>query len=202
MNSPLPIEPVHLIEDPDTGSRFLIYGTDRGVKVELRYENDTLWMTQAQMADLFGVTVPTINEHLKNIYAENELAEEATIRNFRIVRAEGVRQVAREVKHHNLDAIISVGYRVSSRQGTMFRKWATDKLVSFATKGFVIDVERLKEPAAQDKLAELREIIRDIRADEANVYRELRRICAMCQDYDGESAAWREFYQQTQAKLM
>lgn len=195
-------EPVHLVRDTDTGSRFLVYGTERGIRVELRYEGDTLWMTQAQMSGLFGVTIPTINVHLRNVYADGELNEDPTIRNFLIVRMEGARNVTRKVKHYNLDAVISVGYRVSSCQGTLFRKWATEKLVQFATKGFVIDVERLKEPDSVDRFAELREIIRDIRSDEANVYRELRAICAMCQDYDGGSDSWRDFYGHTQAKLM
>ena len=195
-------EPVHLVQDADTGDRFLIYGTERGIRVELRYEGEALWMTQAQMAGLFGVTIPTINAHLKNVYAEGELNEVPTIRNFLIVQMEGARNVTREVKHYNLDAVISVGYRVSSKQGTLFRKWATEKLVQFATKGFVIDVERLKEPGSEDRFAELREIIRDIRSDEANVYRELRAICAMCQDYDSGSNTWRDFYQHTQAKFM
>lgn len=194
-------EPV-LYEDDAAGGLFLIYGTSSGVSIDIRYEGNTLWMSQAQIADLFGVSVPTVNEHLRNIYGDGELEEQPTIRNFRIVRIEGAREVARDVKHYNLDAIISVGYRVSSKQGTMFRRWATDRLVQFATRGFVVDTERLKRPDADDRTAELREIIRDIRADEANVYRELRRICAMCQDYDGGSQEWGEFYQRMQAKLM
>jgi hypothetical protein len=98
--------------------------------------------------------------------------------------------------------VISVGYRVSSAQATLFRRWATDKLVQFATKGFVIDSVRLKQPDARDRVAELKEIIRDIRSDEANVYRELRQICSMCQDYDPKSEAWAEFYRNTQVKLV
>lgn len=197
-------EPVHLVENPTTGDRFLIYSTDRDIKVEIRYEGEALWMTQAQMSELFGVSVPTINEHIRNIYTDGELDEDSTIRIFRIVRPEGTRSVSRDVKHHNLDAVISVGYRVGSTKGTLFRKWATEKLVQFATKGFVIDAERLKDPALQDqdRVSELRDIIRDIRADEKNVYRELRSICAMCQDYDSSSETWRDFYQKTQAKLM
>jgi hypothetical protein len=98
--------------------------------------------------------------------------------------------------------VISVGYRVASKQATLFRKWATDKLVQFATKGFVVDAPRLKNPEYRDRIAELKEIIRDIRSDEANVYRELRSICAMCQDYDGQSEEWHDFYRNTQAKLV
>jgi hypothetical protein len=197
----VPAEPVHLMED-DTGNRFLIYGTNKGVRVELRYEGETFWMTQAQMAELFGVDRTVITKHLANIYDEGELEAEATSAKIARVRKEGARDVTRQVEHYNLDAIISVGYRVSSKEGTLFRKWATDTLVQFATKGFVVDVARLKQPDAYDRVAELRDIIRDIRSDEANVYREIKRICALCQDYDPKSTAWVNFYAHTQAKLM
>lgn len=176
-------EPVHLTQDEDTGDRFLIYSTDTGLKVQLRYEGEALFMSQAQMAELFGVDVRTVNEHVSNVFREGELEEGATIRKFRIVRTEGTREVAREVNHYSLDAVIAVGYRVSSRQGTMFRKWATEKLVQFATKGFVVDVERLKAPSERDHFRELRELIREIRASEANVYHELRQIISICSDY-------------------
>jgi hypothetical protein len=200
--SPRNDEPVRLSEDAETGDRFLIYGTDRGIKVELRYEGETLWATQDQMAEMFGVNVPSISRHLKNIFAEGELDPGATVSKIERVAREGRREVRRTIEIYNLNAIISVGYRVSSKQGTMFRIWATDTLVQFATKGFVIDAERLKNPEEQDRVRELREIIRDIRSDEANVYREVRRICAMCQDYDQKSATWRDFYARMQAKLM
>lgn len=196
-----PNEPVRLIEDTDTGHRFLIYGTSRGVRVELRYDGDTLWMTQAQIAELFGVDRSVITKHLANVYDDGELEPSATSAKIAQVRREGSREVTRQIEHYNIDAVISVGYRVSSAQGTRFRKWATEKLVQFASKGFVVDVERLKAPGDQDRVAELRDIIRDIRSSEANVYAELRRICAMCQDYDGRSETAREFYRRTQAKL-
>jgi hypothetical protein len=176
-------EPVHLTED-ESGDRFLIYSTETGIRVQLRYDGEALFLSQNQMAELFGVDVRTVNEHLLNIFREGELDESATIRKFRMVRTEGAREVAREVNHYNLDAVIAVGYRVSSRQGTMFRKWATDKLVRFATKGFVVDVERLKQPDERDHFRELRELIREIRASEANVYAELRRIISLCSDYE------------------
>lgn len=192
-------EPVHLLEDAETGDRFLVYGTAKGVRVELRYEGETLWMTQRQMSDLFGVGVPAISKHLLNIFEEGELASEASMSNLEMVAPDGKRRLTNV---YNLDAIISVGYRVSSKEGTLFRKWATDTLVRFATKGFVVDSARLKAPDAQDRIAELREIIRDIRADEANVYRELRRICAMCRDYDPKSPEWHSFYARTQARFM
>jgi hypothetical protein len=193
--------PVPLVEDAETGDRFLIYGTNRGIRVELRYEGDTLWMPQAQIAQLFGVNVPAISKHISNIYAEGELDEEATFSKLETVRMEGGRRVGRIIDHYNLDMIVSVGYRVSSKQGTFFRKWATDKLLRFATSGFVIDAERLKEPGNLDRIAELREIVRDIRSSEANVYAELRRICALCQDYDPQSQESRNFYSHMQAKL-
>lgn len=200
--APAPTDPVHLVEDTATGDRLLIYGTDKGIKIELRYEGETLWMSQPQMAELFGVSRQSINSHINNIYGEGELDKEATCKEILQVRDEGGREVNRRTLIHNLDAIIAVGYRVSSKQGTTFRRWATDKLVQFATKGFVIDAEQLKTPDARDRVAELKEIIRDIRSDEANVYREIRRICALCSDYDPKSPAWHEFYAHTQAKLM
>lgn len=195
-------EPVKLIEDEATGDRFLVYGTDRGIQLDIRYEGETLWMTQHQIAELFGVTRQGVNSHLNNIYEEGELEREATCKEILQIREEGGRTVSRRTLIHNLDAIIAVGYRVSTKQGTLFRRWATDKLVQFATKGFVIDAPRLKRPENRDRVAELREIIRDIRSDEANIYRELRRICAMCQDYDGHSEVWHDFYRNTQAKLI
>lgn len=196
------LEPVHLREDEITGDRFLVYGTDGGPQLDIRYEGETLWMTQQQIAELFGVARQGVNSHLNNIYDEGELEREATCKEILQIRDEGGRTVSRKTLIHNLDAVIAVGYRVSTKQGTLFRKWATDKLVQFATKGFVIDTPRLKRPESRDRVKELREIIRDIRSDEANVYRELRSICAMCQDYDGQSEEWREFYKNTQAKLI
>jgi hypothetical protein len=196
------LEPVKLQEDEATGDRFLVYDTDKGLRLDIRYEGETLWMSQQQIADLFGVTRQAANSHLVNIYDEGELERETTCKEILQVRVEGGREVSRRTLHHNLDAVIAVGYRISSKQGTLFRRWATERLVQFASRGFVIDSIRLKQPENADRVAELKEIIRDIRADEANVYRELRRICAMCQDYDRQSADWREFYQTTQAKLV
>lgn len=194
--------PVNLFEDGEGGRRFLIYNSASGLNLEILYEGDALWMTQAQTADLFGVTVPSISRHIANIYEEGELERAATLAEIETVRNEGGRRVARTIEHYSLDVVISVGYRVSSKKATLFRRWATEKLVQFATKGFVIDKARLKKSDYFDRIAELREIVREIRADEANVYRELRAICAMCQDYDGAAATSREFYMQMQAKLL
>lgn len=195
-------EPVHLVEDAGTGDRFLVYGTEKGLCLDIRYEGETLWMTQAQIAQLFGVERSVVTKHLSNVYAEGELEAAATSAKIAQVRREGEREVERQIEHYNLDAVISVGYRVSSTQATTFRRWATSILVQFARKGFVIDAPRLKQPQAMDHVAELREIIRDIRSDEANVYRELRRICSLCQDYDPGSDVSQTFYKQTQAKLV
>lgn len=190
------LEPVVLQEDEKTGDRFVVYGTDRGLRLDIRYAGDALWMTQAQIAELFGRDVSVISRHIANVIEEGELPEESNLQKTQIAGA------TRPVTLYSLDMVISVGYRVSSAQATLFRKWSTEKLVQFATKGFVVDATRLKRPENADRIAELREIIRDIRADEANVYRELRSICAMCQDYDGASEVWREFYKNTQAKLL
>lgn len=189
------LEPVTLQEDERTGDRFLVYGTEKGIRLDIRYVGESLWMTQAQIADLFGRDVSVISRHISNILEEGELEEATSLQKAQT-------STGRPATLHSLDMVISVGYRVSSAQATLFRRWATEKLVQFATKGFVIDSNRLKQPEHADRLAELREIIRDIRSDEANVYRELRRICAMCQDYDGDSPAWRDFYTRTQAKIV
>lgn len=170
-------EPVHLIGDEATGDRFLIYATESGINVELHYQGETLWMTQAQMAELFGRDVSVISRHIGNVITEGELPEQGNLQFLQIARAK------RPVTLYSLDMIISVGYRVSSKQATMFRRWATDKLVQFATKGFIVDVDLLKSPDFSDHFAELREIIRDIRASGANMYKEVRRICALCNDY-------------------
>lgn len=188
-------EPVHLQEDEDTGDRFLVYSDGTGTHVEISYAGEQLWMTQAQIADLYGRDISSISRHINNILEEGEL-ESSNLQKVQIATS------AKPVTLYSLDMVISVGYRVSSKQATLFRKWATDKLVQFAVKGFVVDAPRLKNPENRDRVAELREIIRDIRSDEANLYAELRQICAMCQDYDGSSATSRRFYEQTQAKLV
>lgn len=188
-------EPVHLVEN-DNGDRFLIYNTARGVKVELRYQGERLWMTQAQMAEMFGRDVSVVSRHISAVLDDGELSIEGNLQKLQIAPA------TRPTTLYSLDMVISVAYRVTnSKQATLLRMWATDKLVQFATKGFVVDKERLKDPANFDRVRELREIIAEIRADEANTYAELKRICAMAQDYDGTSKAARDFYAHMQAKL-
>ncbi len=126
-------------------TEFILYQTDDDrIRIETRMQDETVWLTQKQMAELFQKDIRTINEHLKNIYAEGELVSESTIRKFRIVRLEGTREVARSIDHYNLDAIISVGYRVNSIRGTQFRIWATQRLREYLIKGFVLDDDSLK----------------------------------------------------------
>lgn len=190
--------PLEVIEDRDTGDRFLVYATEGGIQIDLQVEGDTFWATQRQMAEAFGVTPQNVSMHLQNIFREGELSEGAVCKESLHTGRDGKRYSTRL---YNLNAAISVGYRVGGKLGTAFRLWATDKLFRYLTKGFVVDDKRLKSAGQQDRVSELREIIRDIRASEANVYAELRRICALCQDYDPTSEAAREFYTRMQAKL-
>ena len=187
--------PVQLVEDGDTGDRFLVYGSEKGFRLDIRYEGDTLWMTQAQIGQLFGRDISTISRHIANVFEEGELDEPTSLQKVQTTSG-------RPATLYNLDVVISVGYRVSSAQATLFRRWATSVLVQFAKSGFVVDSGRLKQPDSTDRVAELREIIRDIRSDEANLYRELRQICAMCQDYKASSGSAQSFFQRTQAKLV
>lgn len=188
-------EPVRLEEDAETGDLLLVYGTEKGLRIDIRYEGETLWMTQAQIGQLFARDVSTISRHIANIYEEGELDESTSLQKTQT-------STGRPATLYSLDMVISVGYRVSSAQATLFRRWATGILVQFAKKGFVVDTRRLKEPGSFDRIAELREIIRDLRSEEANLYAELRRICSLCQDYDGSSEVARTFYQRVQAKLV
>lgn len=186
--------PVRLVED-ETGDRFLVYASEKGPRLDIRYEGETLWMTQAQMASLFGRDTSTISRHIANVLTEGELDEASSLHKAQTTSG-------RPSAYYSLDMVISVGYRVSSAQATLFRRWATGILVQFARKGFVVDAARLTRPVDIDRIAELREEVRDIRSNEANLYSELRRICSLCQDYDGSSSAARAFFQRTQAKLV
>lgn len=183
----------------------LLYQTEDGrTRIECRFENETLWLSQAMMADLFQVTIPTINEHLKGIYAEGELEPDPTIRRFRIVRLEGVRQVTREIEHYNLNTILAVGFRVRSHRGTQFRQWATARLQEYLLKGFVMDDERLKNPpgpGVPDYFDELLARIRDIRSSEKRMYLQIRDIFALAADYQPDAAETQQFFQIIQNKL-
>ena len=191
-------------EAPPQSSLILYQSEDGQTRIQCRLVNDTIWLTQALMAELFQVTVPTISEHLKSIYEAGEIQLEATIRNFRIVRQEGVRTVAREVDHYSLPAILAVGFRVRSHRGTQFRQWATARLEEYLVKGFTMDDERLKNPpgpGVPDYFDELLERIRDIRASERRVYLRVRDIIALAADYAPEEVETQSVFQIVQNKL-
>lgn len=186
-------------------SSLLLYQTEDGrTRVECRFADDTLWLTQAQMAELFQTTVPNINIHLRAIYAERELLPEATIKSYLIVRPEGARQVSRPIQHYSLPAILAVGFRVRSARGTQFRQWATARLEEYLVKGFVLDDERLRHPPGPmvpDYFDELLERIRDIRASEARVYLRVRDIIALAADYIPGAEETQAVFQVVQNKL-
>ncbi|WP_019154237.1 virulence RhuM family protein [Robertmurraya massiliosenegalensis] len=185
-------------------TNILIYQTEEGnTKIDVRLENGTVWMTQKAIAELYQKGVNTINEHIKNIYAEGELQESATIRKNRIVQTEGKREVEREVSFYNLEMILAIGYRVRSHRGTQFRQWATERLNEYLVKGFTMDDDRLKEMRnfGQDYFDELLERIRDIRASERRFYQKITDIYATAVDYDGKAEVSKEFFATVQNKL-
>lgn len=167
-------------------SQIIIYQTeDHRTKIDVRLENETVWLSQKHMSELFQVSKSTISEHVKNIFDEEELAREATVRNFRTVQTEGTRNVSRDIEHYNLDMIISVGYRVKSHIANRFRQWATQHIREYIVKGFVLDDERLKNPDQPfDYFDELLRRIQDIRTSEKRFYRKITDIYATSVDYD------------------
>lgn len=177
---------------------------DGHVKIEVIYNDETFWMTQKRLAELFGVNVRTVNEHLQNIYSTYELEKASTIRNFRIVQKEGNRSVNRELDFYNLDAIIAVGYRVNSKQATQFRIWATQTLKEFIIKGFAMDDERLKQGRqfGKDYFDELLARIRDIRASEKRFYQKIRDLFSLSGDYDKTDKKTELFFAEVQNKLL
>lgn len=186
-------------------SEIILYTTPQGnVKIEIRFEEETFWLTQKKLAELFDVEVHTINYHLKEIFKSGELNENSTIRKIRIVQTEGAREVSREVDFYNLDAIIAVGYRVNSYNATQFRIWATNTLKEFIVKGFVLDDERLKQGQnfGKDYFDELLERIRSIRASERRFYQKITDLYAEASiDYDANAPMTQTFYKTVQNKL-
>ncbi len=188
-------------------SEFLLYETEDGrTRVECRFAEDTIWLSQAMMAELFQTSPQNITLHLKALYAEGEISPAATCKSYLQVRPEGERQVRRNVKFYNLDAILAVGYRVRSARGTQFRRWATDRLREYLIKGFTLDDERLKNPpvagaAMPDRFDELLERIRDIRASERRMYLRVREIFAMAADYAPTLPQTTQFFRVIQNKL-
>ena len=186
--------------------QFLMYRSERDeVVVNALVQEETIWLTQRAMAELFGVESNTITYHLKEIYESHELEEQSTARKFRVVQTEGSRLVQREILHYNLDAIISVGYRVNSRRATNFRIWATGVLKEYMIKGFALDDERLKQGMTafgQDYFRELLERVRSIRASERRIWQQVTDIFAECSiDYDKDAQITHDFYAMVQNKF-
>lgn len=184
------------METPRPGGEIIVYQSeDGGNRIRVLLEGETVWLTQAMIAELYQTTVPNVNIHLKNIYDTGELTEPATIKEYLIVRREGSRQVSRKVLHYNLEAILAVGYRVQSPRGVQFRQWATARLHEYLVKGFTLDDERLKGGGGLvDYFDELLARIREIRASEARVYQRIREIFALACDYrEGEEETQRFF---------
>jgi hypothetical protein len=196
--------PVSLPNQPP-GSEIILYQTEDGrTRLEVKLLDNTVWLTQSLMAELFQKDVRTINEHLSNIFAEGELSREATIRKFRMVRLEGKREVTREVEHYSLEAILAVGYRVRSQRGTQFRQWATARLSEYLVKGFTMDDERLKNPPGKgqtDYFDELLERIRDIRSSERRFYQKVLDIYATSVDYTPDAEMTQKFFATVQNKM-
>ena len=176
---------------------------DQQDSVEMRYEDENIWLTQKMMATLYDVGLPTINEHIKKIYADSELEETATIRNFRIVQTEGSRQVTRDTKHYNLQMIIAVGFKVNSERAVQFRKWVNQIAKNYTIKGWVMDDERLKRGTylTEKYFDEQLERIREIRASERKFYQKITDLYATAIDYDKDSATTRRFYATVQNKM-
>lgn len=188
---------------PSGGSQFLLYKTESGdVRIDVLVQDESVWLTQKKMAELFEVDVRTVNEHLKNIFSSHELAENSVIRKIRTTADDGKSYL---IQYYNLDAIIAVGYRVNSKKATMFRIWATRTLREYIIKGFAMNDERLKNPQAvfaKDYFEELLERVRSIRASERRVYQKITDIFAACSiDYDPQSDITRAFYATVQNKF-
>jgi len=183
-------------------SSFILFKTeDEKISVDVRFEEDTVWLSQEQMALLFGKARSTIAEHIANVFAEGELEQNRTCRKFRQVRQEGNREVERELDCYNLDVIISVGYRVKSQRGTQFRIWATKRLNEYIRKGFTMDDERLKNLGGGGYWKELLQRIRDIRASEKVFYRQVLDIYATSIDYDPKAEVSIAFFKKVQNKI-
>ena len=176
---------------------------DQQDSVEMRYEDENIWLTQKMMATLYDVDVRTINEHIKKIYSDSELEEDSTVRNFRIVQTEGSRQVTRDTKHYNLQMIIAVGFKVNSERAVQFRKWVNQIAKDYTIKGWVMDDERLKRGTylTEKYFDEQLERIREIRASERKFYQKITDLYATAIDYDKNSATTRRFYATVQNKM-
>jgi hypothetical protein len=191
-------------ENKHNASDIILYSSPEGnVKIEVVFSDETFWLTQKRMAELFGVEVPAVSKHLANIFETGELVKEATISILETVQQEGSRNVTRKMEFYSLDAIIAVGYRVNSRQATQFRTWATQTLKEFIIKGFVLDDERLKQGQhfGKDYFDELLERIREIRASERRFYQKITDLYALSADYNKNAPTTQDFFASVQNKL-
>jgi len=188
---------------PPPHSQLLIYQSEDGrIRLDVRFEGETVWLTQPMIAELFETSIPNISMHLRNVFEEGELTAEATVKNLLTVRQEGSRKVSRNLEYYNLDAIISVGYRVKSRVATQFRIWATQRLREYIVKGFTMDDERLKNPDLPfDYFEELLRRIQDIRTSERRFYQKITDIYATSIDYDPTNDASITFFKTVQNKM-
>ena len=187
-------------------NKIILYSTSEGdIKISVIFQDETFWLTQKAMAELFDCSSDNISLHLKNIFSEGELNEISTTENISVVEQEGTRQIQRKKKFYNLDAIIAVGYRINSKKATQFRRWATDTLRQYITKGFVLNDEMLKNgrPFGKDYFDELLERIKEIRASERRFYQKITDIYAQCSyDYDAKSEITDNFFKTVQNKLL
>jgi hypothetical protein len=183
---------------------FIAATGDNPDSIEMRYEDENVWLTQKMMAELYDVDIRTINEHLLNIYADNELIENSTIRKFRIVQIEGTRNVAREINHYNLQAIISVGFKINNQRAVQFRKWANKIVKEYTIQGWTMDVERLKNLGTiltKDYFEKQLEVIREIRLSERRFYQKITDIYSTALDYDPSAKTTIDFFKKVQNKL-
>lgn len=182
-----------------TDSLLLYQSEDGRIKIDVRFEDETVWLTLDQMASLFSRDKSTISKHIKNIFTEGELAQQSAVANFATTASDGKTY---QIAHYNLDVIISVGYRVKSRQGTLFRQWATQRLRDYLIKGFALDDERLKKGSSYNYFKELLDRIREIRLSERLFYQQIKDIYATSIDYDSADEATQQFYKEVQNKLL
>lgn len=187
--------------DENKGNIIIYQSEDGNIRLDVRLEEKTVWLTQQQMAELYGSSRTNVVEHIKHIYEEGELQENATCRKFRQVRQEGSREVTREIPYYNLDMIISLGYRIRSIIATRFRQWATERLHEYIVKGFALDDERLKNLGGGSYWKELLDRIRDIRSSEKVLYRQVLDLYATAVDYDPRSETSKLFFKIVQNKL-
>lgn len=186
-----------------SNGELILYVTEDGkTSIQLHSKDGSIWLTQAEIAELFQTSPQNITLHIKSIYSENELNIEATCKEYLQVRTEGKREIERQLKHYNLEVILAVGYRVQSPRGTVFRQWATTALKEYLVKGFVMDDTRLKDPAGWDYFDELLERIREIRASEKRFYQKTKDIYALSVDYQSNTEETLTFFKTVQNKLL